>query len=59
MKLAPLFTIETEYRLAGLKMERAFVEDLVMRIRKDDCGFRKEWVKFHAQKAQSTKQSSQ
>jgi DNA-binding PadR family transcriptional regulator len=59
MKLAPLFTIETEYRLAGLKMERTFVEDLVVRIRKDGCGFRKEWVQFHAQKAQSAKQSSQ
>src|SRR6516225_6422757 len=59
MKLAPLFTIETEYRLAGLKMERTFVEDLVVQIRKDGCGFRKEWVQFHAQKAQSAKQSSQ
>jgi DNA-binding PadR family transcriptional regulator len=59
MKLAALFTIETEYRLAGLKMERTFVEDLVVRIRKDGCGFRKEWVQFHAQKAQSAKQSSQ
>jgi len=51
MKLAPLFAIESEYRLAGLKMERAFVENLVVRIRKDGCGFRKKWVKFHAQKA--------
>ena len=59
MKLAPLFTIETEYRLAGLKMERTFVEDLVVRIRKEGCGFRKEWVQFHAQKAQRAKQSSQ
>ena len=59
MKLAPLFTIETEYRLAGLKMERTFVENLVVRVRKDGCGFRKEWVQFHAQKVQSVKQSSQ
>ena len=59
LKLAPLFTVETEYRLAGLKMERTFVEDLVVRVRKDGCGFRREWVQFHAQKGQSAKQSSQ
>jgi DNA-binding PadR family transcriptional regulator len=58
MKLAPLFTIENEYRAAGLEMERGFVQDLVARIRKDGCGFREEWGKFHAQKAQRAKQTS-
>jgi DNA-binding PadR family transcriptional regulator len=58
MKLAPLFTIENEYRAAGLEMERDFVQDLVARIRKDGCGFREEWGKFHAQKAQRAKQTS-
>ena len=58
MKLAPLFTIETEYRAAGLEMERDFVQDLASRIRKDGCGFREEWGKFHAQKAQHAKPTS-
>jgi len=59
MKLAPLFTIETEYRVAGLEMERDFVQDLVARIRKEGCGFRAEWGKFHEQKAECAKQTNE
>ena len=51
MNLPPLFSIETEYRLAGLKTELLFVEALIGRIRKDGCGFLKEWKKWHADRA--------
>jgi len=49
--LPPLFSIETEYRLAALKTELSFVTTLIDRIRKDGCGFLKEWKKWHAEKA--------
>lgn len=50
MSLATLFSIESEYRLAGLEMELGFVEKLIARIEKDGCGFLKEWKAWHAQK---------
>jgi hypothetical protein len=50
MNLAPLFSIESEYRLAGLEMDLGFVEKLIARIAKDGCGFLKEWKAWHAQK---------
>src|ERR1700691_6018442 len=50
MILAALFSIESEYRLAGLEMELGFVEKLIARIEKDGCGFLKEWKAWHAQK---------
>jgi len=49
--LPGLFSIESEYRLAGLKTELGFVTTLIERIRKDGCGFLKEWKKWHADKA--------
>jgi hypothetical protein len=58
MRLAPLFTIESEYRLAGLETERTFAKDLAARIRKDGCGFREECIQFHEQKAQSARKSN-
>jgi DNA-binding PadR family transcriptional regulator len=54
-KLPALFAIESEYRLAGLKTERAFVEDLIARIRKDGCGYLKEWKRWHADKVPTKK----
>jgi DNA-binding PadR family transcriptional regulator len=51
MGLAALFSIESEYRLAGLETELGFVERLVARIRKDGCGFLKQWRQWHAEKA--------
>lgn len=49
--LPALFSIETEYRLIGLKAELSFVEQLVERIQKDGCGYLNEWKKWHADKA--------
>jgi DNA-binding PadR family transcriptional regulator len=51
MELPALFSIESEYRLAGLECELAFVEKLVKRIRKDGCGFLRQWNQWHADKA--------
>ncbi|HTT00587.1 MAG TPA: PadR family transcriptional regulator [Steroidobacteraceae bacterium] len=51
MELPPLFAIESEYRLAGLETELVFVRDLITRIRKDGCGFLKQWRQWHAEKA--------
>lgn len=53
--LAPLFSVESEYRLAGLEMEKTFVEDLIVRIREDGCGYLEEWEKWHAEKAPTDK----
>ncbi len=47
MKLAALFSIETEYRLAGLQSELAFVEKLIESIRSDGCGYLAEWKNWH------------
>jgi len=55
MKLPPLFSIETEYRAAGLRTELEFVETLIRNIRKDGCGFLKEWKKWHIEKAPKRK----
>jgi DNA-binding PadR family transcriptional regulator len=55
MKLPALFSIETEYRLAGLETELRFVHALIERIRKDGCGFLKEWKKWHAEKGPKKK----
>ena len=55
MELPPLFSIESEYRLAGLKTELGFVEDLITRIRKDGCGFLKQWKQWHAEKVPTKK----
>jgi DNA-binding PadR family transcriptional regulator len=51
MDLPALFAIESEYRLAGLETELGFVESLVARIRKDGCGFLKQWKQWHSEKA--------
>ena len=53
--LAALFTIESEYRLAALEAERAFVEKLIPRIEKDGCGFLKQWKKWHSERKQQGK----
>ena len=50
MGLPPLFSVETEYRLGGLETELQFVRNLIERIRKDGCGFLKEWKQWHAEK---------
>ena len=55
MGLPALFSIESEYRLAGLETELGFVEKLIARIRKDGCGFLKQWKQWHADKAPSKK----
>jgi DNA-binding PadR family transcriptional regulator len=52
-----LFSIESEYRLAGLEMELGFVAKLIARIEKDGCGFLKEWKAWHAQKIPRRKKS--
>jgi len=49
--LAPLFSIESEYRLAGLETESSFVSTLIERLRKDGCGYLKEWEMWHSGKA--------
>ena len=48
--LPALFSIESEFRLAGLETERDFVSSLMARIRKDGCGFLKQWKQWHAEK---------
>jgi DNA-binding PadR family transcriptional regulator len=55
MELPALFSIESEYRLAGLETELGFVVDLIARIRKDGCGFLAQWKQWHAQKAPGQK----
>jgi len=55
MELPALFSIESEYRLASLKTELGFVEDLIARIRKDGCGFLKQWKQWHAEKVPTKK----
>jgi DNA-binding PadR family transcriptional regulator len=51
MKLPPLFSIESEFHLAGLQAERAFVARLIPRIEADGCGFLKEWKAWHRSKS--------
>jgi DNA-binding PadR family transcriptional regulator len=55
MELPSLFSIESEYRLAVLQTELAYVETLIERIRKDGCGFLKPWKQWHADKAPKRK----
>ena len=55
MQLPPLFSIETEHRLAGLATELAYVGKLIERIRKDGCGFLKQWKQWHAERAPKRK----
>jgi DNA-binding PadR family transcriptional regulator len=55
MGLAPLFSIETEYRLSCLQSELAFVIPLIESIRKDGCGFLTEWKNWHAAKTPKKK----
>jgi len=55
MKLPALFSIENEYRLAGLETELGFVKKLIVRIGRDGCGFLKEWKKWHAERAAKKK----
>jgi DNA-binding PadR family transcriptional regulator len=55
MDLPALFSIESEYRLAGLETELGFVEKLIVRIRKDGCGFLKQWRQWHANKGSRKK----
>ena len=55
MQLPALFSIESEYRLAGLETELGFVGNLITRIRKDGCGFLKQWKQWHAEKAPGKK----
>jgi len=55
MQLPPLFSIETEYRLAVLETELAYVGKLIGRIGKDGCGFLKQWKQWHAERAPKRK----
>jgi hypothetical protein len=55
MNLPALFSIESEYRLAGLETELSFVETLIARIHKDGCGFLKDWKKWHAERVPKRK----
>jgi len=55
MALPALFSVETEYRLAGVETELAFVEGLIARIRADGCGFLEQWQGWHASKAAQRK----
>ena len=55
MELPALFSIESEYRLAGLETELGFVGNLITRIRKDGCGFLKLWKQWHAERAPGKK----
>jgi DNA-binding PadR family transcriptional regulator len=55
MGLPSLFSIETEYRLALLETELGYVEKLITRIRKDGCGFLKQWKQWHSEKATKRK----
>ena len=48
--LPALFSIESELRLGALEAEQGFVEHLMARIRKDGCGFLKQWKQWHAEK---------
>ena len=50
-KLAPLFSIESEFRLANLRTELSFVGDLKRRIQKIGCGFLNEWKAWHRDRA--------
>jgi DNA-binding PadR family transcriptional regulator len=51
MSLPALFSIESEYRLAALKTELAFVAELIERIRNDGCGFLQQWRTWHIERA--------
>lgn len=55
MELPPLFSIETEYRLAVLETELGYVEELVERVRKDGCGFLQQWKQWHSGKSTKRK----
>jgi DNA-binding PadR family transcriptional regulator len=55
MELPSLFSIETEYRLALLETELGYVEKLITRIRKDGCGFLKQWKQWHSEKVTKRK----
>lgn len=43
----PLFTIEEEYRLAQVRTEIAFSEDLIARITDTESGWAAPWAAFH------------
>jgi DNA-binding PadR family transcriptional regulator len=51
--LHPLFQVEEGYRLALLKADSAFVEDLIIRITDPETGWRPLWAQFHASRAAS------
>lgn len=51
-KFPAIFLVETEYRLAALKAELAFVEDLVRRITEEDWGPLPVWRGIQAQAEQ-------
>jgi DNA-binding PadR family transcriptional regulator len=53
--LPALFSIESEFRLGALEAEQGFVEHLMARIRKDGCGFLKQWKQWHAEKRSQEK----
>jgi DNA-binding PadR family transcriptional regulator len=55
MELPSLFSIETEYRVAVIETELGYVEALIGRIRKDGCGFLKQWKQWHSEKATKRK----
>ncbi|MGH3156323.1 MAG: PadR family transcriptional regulator [Streptosporangiaceae bacterium] len=46
--LHPLFQVEEEYRLALLKADSAFAEDLIARIEDPGTGWRPIWAQLHA-----------
>lgn len=48
--LPALFAVESEYELAVLQTELQFVQKLIGRIRKDGCGYLKEWTQWHLDK---------
>jgi len=54
-KLPALFSIESEYRLACLEAERAFVAALIPRIEEDGCGMLTEWKKWHSDRTSREK----
>jgi len=55
IELPPLFSIESEYRLAVLQTELAYVEALIERIRKDGCGFLRQWKQWHTERTPKRK----
>jgi len=58
-KFPPLFAVESEYRLALTRAERAFVDDLVRRITEEGWGPREVWRDIQAACARQHHHSAQ